>query len=477
MAVSPYSQILLFANNAQSSLAGSISNSSTTITLQSGGGAPFPAPTAGQGFPATLTDRATGLLREIVLVTAKTGDTLTVTRAQEGTTGLAWAANDLFAQLVTAGGLTSFVQGTTAQAQEWNYGVDVGTANAYQVNLAPAVSIPKIGMPLRVLIANSNTGPSTMNYGAGAVNILRADGSACIGNELVAGQTADFIIESGNVQLVAPAPATTAAIAAGTDTRSFVNPAQLSAASIASVMRSYIAGLTLSAAGGTGTFGITGGSAADSTNSVIMKLTSAYTKTTAAWAVGSGNGSLDTGSIGNNTWYHVYEIRRPDTGVVDILISTNPTVPTALPANYTQYRRIGSMRTNGSAQWMAFQQIGDDFYKLQVVDQTYGLTQAATLQTLSVPTGIIVEPFLAILVRAVNNNTGVVQIAPAANATLFTEISHYEGDPSNGSSSTTLFVGPPTNTAAQVYVGIVTPSGDIMSVSTYGWRDYRGSNL
>jgi hypothetical protein len=227
MAVSPYAQILLWANNAQSTLAGSISNSTTTIALQSGGGAIFPSPIAGEGFPATLTDRATGLLREIVLVTARSGDTLTVARAQEGTTGLSWAANDLFAQLVTAGGLTSLVQGTTAQSQPWNYGVDVGASNAYQVNLVPAVTVPRIGMPFRVLITNTNTGPSTMNYGAGAVNILRADGSACIGNELVAGQTAEFVIESGNVQLMAPSPATAAALAAGTDTRSFVTPAQV----------------------------------------------------------------------------------------------------------------------------------------------------------------------------------------------------------------------------------------------------------
>ena len=48
----------------------------------------------------------------------------------------------------------------------------------------------------------------------------------------------------------------------------------------------------------------------------LLSLASAYTKTTSAWGVGTGNGSLDTGSIANSTWYHVYLIKRVDTGVV-----------------------------------------------------------------------------------------------------------------------------------------------------------------
>ena len=49
-----------------------------------------------------------------------------------------------------------------------------------------------------------------------------------------------------------------------------------------------------------------------------MLLASAYTKTTGSWAVGSGNGGLDTGTITNSTWYHVFLMQRPDTEVVDI---------------------------------------------------------------------------------------------------------------------------------------------------------------
>jgi hypothetical protein len=94
---------LLFSNNASSSLAGPINNVATTCNLQAGAGALFPNPGAGQTFTGTFTDAATGLLNEIVSVTARSTDTLTIVRAQEGTVALSWLAGDLFNNLWTAG--------------------------------------------------------------------------------------------------------------------------------------------------------------------------------------------------------------------------------------------------------------------------------------------------------------------------------------------------------------------------------------
>lgn len=93
----------IFANNAGSTFAGSISNTALSLNLQAGGGALFPNPTTGQVFQITAIDAATGLLREIMQCTARSADTLTVVRAQEGTTALAWNAGDLVQELWTAG--------------------------------------------------------------------------------------------------------------------------------------------------------------------------------------------------------------------------------------------------------------------------------------------------------------------------------------------------------------------------------------
>jgi hypothetical protein len=58
------------------------------MTLNTGTGALFPAPVSGTSFfKLTLIDAATGQISEIVHVTARTGDTLTIVRARRGHTG------------------------------------------------------------------------------------------------------------------------------------------------------------------------------------------------------------------------------------------------------------------------------------------------------------------------------------------------------------------------------------------------------
>ncbi|HCP8998593.1 TPA: hypothetical protein OF603_001584 [Escherichia coli] len=95
---------LLTANNAQTVLAAGISASATSLTVNSGTGALFPSASAGVSyFKLTLVDAATGQLSEIVHVTARSGDTMTITRGQEGTTARAWSANDIAANMLTAG--------------------------------------------------------------------------------------------------------------------------------------------------------------------------------------------------------------------------------------------------------------------------------------------------------------------------------------------------------------------------------------
>ncbi|WP_407213824.1 glycine-rich domain-containing protein [Enterobacter kobei] len=102
---------LLAANNAQTVLSAGISSSATTLTVNTGTGALFPAPVSGTSFyKLTLVDAATGQLTEIMHVTARTGDVMTVLRAQEGTTARAWSANDIAANMLTSGSLSFFAQ-------------------------------------------------------------------------------------------------------------------------------------------------------------------------------------------------------------------------------------------------------------------------------------------------------------------------------------------------------------------------------
>lgn len=74
---------LLYANNASSTLLGNVGPTDTSFALPGGAGAKFPNPGAGQSFMLSV-ESATGLI-EIVEVTERNTDVLTVVRGREGT--------------------------------------------------------------------------------------------------------------------------------------------------------------------------------------------------------------------------------------------------------------------------------------------------------------------------------------------------------------------------------------------------------
>lgn len=95
----------LFTNNAYGNLASGISNSATSISLGSGEGARFPALSGGDYFLATLIGydvNGNENAWEIVKVTARATDTLTVVRAQDSTSAAAWSAATRIELRVTA---------------------------------------------------------------------------------------------------------------------------------------------------------------------------------------------------------------------------------------------------------------------------------------------------------------------------------------------------------------------------------------
>lgn len=104
----------------------------------------------------------------------------------------------------------------------------------------------------------------------------------------------------------------------------------------------HISGLTYANNSGTPNtqIDVAAGAAMDSTNAYWMALGSTLTKKIdAVWAVGTGNGGLDTGSVADNDYY-IWLIARPDTGAVDALFSLSSTAPT-MPSSYTFKRLIG----------------------------------------------------------------------------------------------------------------------------------------
>jgi hypothetical protein len=111
----------LFANNASSTLAGGISDTQTTLAVQTGDASKFPDPTGGDWFMATIVDAAGNI--EIVKCTARSGAILTVVRGQENTPGTTFSAGARIGQRWTAGTLDSVFSDIAGKA-------DTSTVNA-----------------------------------------------------------------------------------------------------------------------------------------------------------------------------------------------------------------------------------------------------------------------------------------------------------------------------------------------------------
>jgi hypothetical protein len=108
--------------------------------------------------------------------------------------------------------------------------IDSGTANAYVAGFspAPANQAAVLDIPFCMVALNANTGASTLNLnGFGVKAIVRRDGSACIGGEILAGQFVWLAWNGTAYQFIGIGAASAAAVAAGTDTQSYVTPADL----------------------------------------------------------------------------------------------------------------------------------------------------------------------------------------------------------------------------------------------------------
>ena len=104
---------VVFKNNAKTTLASGINSSATSITVSDGD--VFPSLTGSDIFFVTFDD---GTNNEIVKVTARSGNTLTVVRAQESTTARSFSTGDEAQLRLTAGILGLFSQTGVAITDE-----------------------------------------------------------------------------------------------------------------------------------------------------------------------------------------------------------------------------------------------------------------------------------------------------------------------------------------------------------------------
>lgn len=132
------------------------------------------------------------------------------------------------------------------------------------------------------------------------------------------------------------------------------------------------------------------GECVDDTGKFLMVLGATFTKSLAStWAVGSGNGGLDAGSLSPNTTYHGFLIRKKSDGSRDGLWSTSATSP-ALPTGWTAKKRLGACITDGSGNILPCKWRGRRVYfkDVQVPIENVQISEVGALYALAGPVGI-----------------------------------------------------------------------------------------
>ncbi|WP_430229752.1 hypothetical protein [Paraburkholderia tropica] len=361
----------VIANNVNTQLAAAASSSATTLTLASS--ANLPTLSAGQVMPLTLNDAATGQNYEIVYVTAITGVTLTVTRAQEGTGALTWNVGDYAFCAPTKGTVavttgnpsnTFMVANATAanmapnvgqvQAGFANYAVATGTANAHTVALTPALTARTDGMLLRYKAPAANTGAVTLADGVGTANVIGANHAALQGGEYIANGDALVVwnstINSGTYILL---ECTGGALQVAPATASQHAPQMAQAAGVVGSVRNLA--MTVSTASATATLTADEIIVETALGGVRYCLPS-FSKTINLSTTGAGG--MDTGSAPVSGYVALYAIYNPTTNTA-ALLATNATSAVApniygggnMPSGYTASGLVSVWPTNGSGQF------------------------------------------------------------------------------------------------------------------------------
>jgi hypothetical protein len=112
---------VVLANNVATTLAADLSAGAGSMFVASGTGSYFPVLVAGQYYYATLI--ATDRRMEIVKVTGRTGDMLTITRAQENTQAAAFQPGTRVELRITAQSIRDAIYDDLAQVR-----IHVGTS-------------------------------------------------------------------------------------------------------------------------------------------------------------------------------------------------------------------------------------------------------------------------------------------------------------------------------------------------------------
>lgn len=168
----PARRLFTGTNNYASTTVGALTVGTTTIVVAGAG--TLPSPGTNEYFLLTLSGQ-TGNTPEIVRITTRSGTTLTVVRAQEGTIAQAWNSGVAIEAYITAGDLAQFGQGLI------NTGDALG-ADAVNLQGLQAASFQVASGDNAVAVGTSNTASGILAVAVGNTNNASTSSSVAVGN-------------------------------------------------------------------------------------------------------------------------------------------------------------------------------------------------------------------------------------------------------------------------------------------------------
>jgi hypothetical protein len=211
---------------------------------------------------------------------------------------------------------------------------------------------------------------------------------------------------------------------------------------------------------------------------IVSNLATMTKRINGTWAVGTGNGGLDTGSPTAGGTYYVYSLRKQSDGSFDAVMSLSASGPTTtLLSGYDVVQLLGEIMLDASSFIRPFIQTWNDFMWDAVQsslgnDLSTGSVRAKALLTCTLPTGRRVKGLFSVIASTTSGDSGQgVTIADGANINAEKSVSNYVSANLKSISQT---VEQYTNTSGQVSVAVSSASSpNPTTIKTLGWTDYQ----
>lgn len=133
---------VLFSNNASTTLSAGVGNSATSITVADG--SVFPSISGSDYFYVTLEVDSDSDLKEIVKVTARSGNTLTITRGEDGTSARTFSSGDKCELRLNAAALNDAVLGGNTTEMSLNQFTGDGSTTAFTLSSSPNENLTNV---------------------------------------------------------------------------------------------------------------------------------------------------------------------------------------------------------------------------------------------------------------------------------------------------------------------------------------------